>query len=405
MAERVDVAVVGGGIVGLATATEIARRRPELRLAVVEKEAAIGCHQTGHNSGVVHSGVFYAPGSRKAALTLRGRAALLAYCARERLPVGPIGKLVVAPTPAAVPALDRIAARARANGVVGVVRRSPQELAERLPCLRAAAALDVPSAAIVDFRAVARRLAEGLARRGGEIRLGVRVEGAARAPDGWRLSTSEGEIAAGLVVNCAGLGSDLLARSMGAAPGVRIVPFRGDFYELNGPTRLAVRTLVYPVPDPRFPFAGVHLTPTVDGRLLAGPNAALALAREGYARGAVEAAEVARLLTHPEPWRLLRRAPGAAAREWLRSWSPAEFLAAIRTLWPSAAPEELGARRSGVRAQAVRPDGTLEEDFVLVRAPGALHVVNAPSPAATASFAIAEEIVAAAGLAGRGPAG
>ncbi len=405
MAERVDVAVVGGGIVGLATATEIARRRPELRLAVVEKEAAIGCHQTGHNSGVVHSGVFYAPGSRKAALTLRGRAALLAYCARERLPVGPIGKLVVAPTPAAVPALDRIAARARANGVVGVVRRSPQELAERLPGLRAAAALDVPSAAIVDFRAVARRLAEGLARRGGEIRLGVRVEGAARAPDGWRLSTSEGEIAAGLVVNCAGLGSDLLARSMGAAPGVRIVPFRGDFYELNGPTRLAVRTLVYPVPDPRFPFAGVHLTPTVDGRLLAGPNAALALAREGYARGAVETAEVARLLTHPEPWRLLRRAPGAAAREWLRSWSPAEFLAAIRTLWPSAAPEELGARRSGVRAQAVRPDGTLEEDFVLVRAPGALHVVNAPSPAATASFAIAEEIVGAAGLAGRGPAG
>ncbi len=405
MAERVDVAVVGGGIVGLATATEIARRRPELRLAVVEKEAAIGCHQTGHNSGVVHSGVFYAPGSRKAALTLRGRAALLAYCARERLPVGPIGKLVVAPTPAAVPALDRIAARARANGVAGVVRRSPQELAERLPGLRAAAALDVPSAAIVDFRAVARRLAEGLARRGGEIRLGVRVEGAARAPDGWRLSTSEGEIAAGLVVNCAGLGSDLLARSMGAAPGVRIVPFRGDFYELNGPTRLAVRTLVYPVPDPRFPFAGVHLTPTVDGRLLAGPNAALALAREGYARGAVETAEVARLLTHPEPWRLLRRAPGAAAREWLRSWSPAEFLAAIRTLWPSAAPEELGARRSGVRAQAVRPDGTLEEDFVLVRAPGALHVVNAPSPAATASFAIAEEIVGAAGLAGRGPAG
>ncbi len=405
MAERVDVAVVGGGIVGLATATEIARRRPELRLAVVEKEAAIGCHQTGHNSGVVHSGVFYAPGSRKAALTLRGRAALLAYCARERLPVGPIGKLVVAPTPAAVPALDRIAARARANGVAGVVRRSPQELAERLPGLRAAAALEVPSAAIVDFRAVAQRLAEGLARRGGEIRLGVRVEGAARAPDGWRLSTSEGEIAAGLVVNCAGLGSDLLARSMGAAPGVRIVPFRGDFYELNGPTRLAVRTLVYPVPDPRFPFAGVHLTPTVDGRLLAGPNAALALAREGYARGAVETAEVARLLTHPEPWRLLRRAPGAAAREWLRSWSPAEFLAAIRTLWPSAAPEELGARRSGVRAQAVRPDGTLEEDFVLVRAPGALHVVNAPSPAATASFAIAEEIVAAAGLAGRGPAG
>ncbi|EQD45952.1 transcriptional regulator, partial [mine drainage metagenome] len=390
---RVDVAVVAGGVVGLATARELVRRRPELRIAVLEREASLGAHQTGHNSGVVHSGVFYAAGSLKARLTMRGRAALLDFCAAERLPSRPIGKLVVAPTAADLPRLDRVEARARANGVPGVARRSAAELGEILPGLRAVAALEVPSATVVDFRAVALGIAEGLRRGGTEVRPGVPVLGAERTADGWRLRTGTGDVPAGFVVNCAGLGSDLLARAMGADPRVRIVPFRGDFYELDGPSRRAVRTLVYPVPDPRFPFAGVHLTPTVDGRLVAGPNAALALARDGYRRGAFRPAEVARLVAYPGARRLLYRYPGVAAREWLRSWSPSAFLAAIRAIWPAATAGELGARRSGVRAQAVRPDGSLEEDFVLVRAPGALHVVNAPSPAATAAFAIAEEVV------------
>ncbi len=403
MAERVDVAVVGGGIVGLATARELTRRRPELRVVLLEKEPATGAHQTGHNSGVVHSGIFYGPGSKKATLTMRGRAALLDYCAAEQLPALPIGKFVLAPTADTVPRLDRIEAQARANGVPGVVRCTGTELRERLPGVAAVAALHVPSATIVDFRTIAGRIADRLRRGGTPVEVGAGVERARRTEDGWLLGTPAGDWTAGFVVNCAGLGSDLLARAMGADPRVQIVPFRGDFYELGGATLRAVRTLLYPVPDPRFPFAGVHLTPTVDGRLLAGPNAALALAREGYRRGAVEGAEVVRQLAFPGTRALLRRFPGVAAREWLRSWSPAEFLAAIRTIWPAATAEELGARRAGVRAQAVRPDGSLAEDFVLVRAPGALHVVNAPSPAATASFAIAEEVVRAAGLGGPGP--
>jgi len=194
------------------------------------------------------------------------------------------------------------------------------------------------------------------------------------------------------VVNCAGLRADLVARCLGIEPSISIVPFRGDFFEMEGTPRERVRTLVYPVPDPRVPFVGVHLTPTVGGLLLAGPNAALALAREGYRPGAFDANELARLAAFPGVWALLRQYPGMAAREWLRSWSPAEFLSAIRRLWPAAGPENLGARRSGVRAQAMRRDGSLVEDFVLTHGPSALHVLNAPSPAATASFAIGDRI-------------
>jgi (S)-2-hydroxyglutarate dehydrogenase len=404
MTERFDVTIVGGGIVGLATARALHRRRPELRVAVLEKEAELGHHQTGHNSGVVHSGVAYLPGSLKATLTREGRAELLAFCARERIRTAPVGKLIVATRADELPELERLRARGAANGVPGVSRLDRAGLDAAAPGVAGLAALRVPSAAIVDYHEVAERLGARLAEDGVDVRRRAEVTEVSPGSDGWELRAGSENLRAGFVINCGGLRSDLLARQMGVDPKVQIVPFRGDFYELEGRVRTGVRTLVYPVPDPRFPFAGVHLTPTVDGRLLAGPNAAVAFDREGYRPSAFDLREAVRLASFPGTWSLLRENPTVAAHEWLRSWSPAEFLEGIRSLWPDVSPADLGARRSGVRAQAVRPDGTLEEDFVLLRDRAALHVVNAPSPAATASFAIAERVVEAAGFSAPGPA-
>lgn len=392
MAEHYDLVVVGGGIVGLATARAIRARGPDRSIAVVEKERTVGAHQTGHNSGVVHSGVYYPPGSLKARLCLEGRTALLAYAAAERIPTRPIGKLIVAVRPREGPVLAELAARARANGVDSVRRLDTQELHDRLPDVAGFAALDVPSASIIDYPAVATHLAATLAHEGVDVLTGRGLASAVRTADGWRLATADGELRAGFVVNCAGLQADLVARAMGVDPPVRIVPFRGDYYHLSSRLRAQVPCLVYPVPDPEVPFLGVHLTPTVGGELLAGPNAALALAREGYRPGQWELDQLGRMISFRGMPGLARSYGPLAAREWLRSWSPSEFLAAIRTVWPSAVREDLGARTSGVRAQAVRPDGSLEDDFVFVRGERALHVLNAPSPAATASFAIAERI-------------
>lgn len=405
MAKRFDIVVVGGGIVGLATARALRRHSPDHSIALLEKEPQLGMHQTGHNSGVIHSGIYYAPSSLKARLTLEGRTELLAFCAAEKISTLPTGKLVVAADASELPGLDRLLAQATANGIPGVTRLDRDAMEARAPGVAGVAGLWVPSTAIVDYPGVARRLGERLVVAGVEVGRGVEVQAALAQPDGWRLETSAEAYEAKFVVNCAGLGSDLLARRMGTDPTVSIVPFRGDYYELEGAPRRQVHTLVYPVPDLRFPFLGVHLTPTVQGTVLAGPNSALALAREGYHRGAFDARELVRLAEFPGLWAMLRKYPGMAVHEWLRSWGREEFLFAIRRLWPSVGLADLGARYSGVRAQAIRPDGTLEDDFVLLSGPHALHVVNAPSPAATASFAIAEQVVRAAGFAGTGRPG
>ena len=400
MSDRFDLVVVGGGIVGLASARAIHRRDPRLSVAVLEKEPAVGLHQTGHNSGVVHSGVYYRPGSRKARLCHDGRAALLDFAAAEGVPSRTVGKLIVAARPAELGVLDELHRRARANEVDGVARLGAAELLGRLPGVAGLGALHVPSAAIIDFGAVARRLAERLAADGVAVLVGRALRTARPTAAGWRLDTGAGEVVAGYVVNCAGLRSDLVARLLGADPPVAIVPFRGDFYRLSDRLRDRIPTLVYPVPDPRLPFLGVHLTPTISGGLLAGPNATLAFAREGYRRGQWDPAEVARQIAFPGTLGLARRYGRFAAGEWFKSWSPAEYLAAIRSVWPSATAGDLGPRTSGVRAQAVRPDGRFEDDFVFVRSDRALHVLNAPSPAATAAFAIAEEVADAAGVGG-----
>lgn len=398
MTECYDLAVVGGGIVGLATARAIRARRPDWSLAVLEKERTVGTHQTGHTSGVVHSGVYYRPGSLKARLCREGRTALLAYAAKEGIPTFPIGKLIVAARPSELPTLEELAARARLNGVDSVRRLSADELHERLAGVAGLGALHVPSASIIDYPAVAARLARTLAEEGVTVRAGQGLTSVIGEADRWRLATGEGEYQARFVVNCAGLQADLVARSMGVRPPVSIVPFRGDSYRLSERLRSQVPCLVYPIPDPDVPFLGVHLTPTVGGELLAGPNAALALSREGYRPGQWDLRELGRMMAFRGTFGLARNYGPLAAREWLRSWSPSEFLDAIRTIWPSITREDLLSRTSGVRAQAVRPDGTLEDDFVFVRAQRALHVLNAPSPAATASFAIAERIADEAGV-------
>ncbi len=393
MTETVDLVVIGAGIVGLTAARALRARSPDGSVAVLEKEDEVGFHQTGHNSGVVHSGVYYRPGSLKARLCLEGRAALLAFAQERSIPVRPIGKLIVAVRPEELRTLDGLLDRARANGVTSVRRLDRDKLADRLPGVGGVGALDVPSAAIISFAELARRLAHELRTAGAAVTTGWELERAERTTGGWTLVGRDGRtLRARQVVNCAGLGSDLVARAMGVEPPVQIVGFRGDFYELGPRLRARVPCLVYPVPDPKVPFLGVHLTPTVDGRLLAGPNATLALAREGYRPAAWEARELARLALFRGLPGLARRYGRLSAREWLRSWSPPAYLDAIRDLWPDAARADLGRRSSGVRAQAVRPDGQLEDDFVLVRGPGALHVLNAPSPAATAAFAIAERI-------------
>jgi (S)-2-hydroxyglutarate dehydrogenase len=398
MADRYDVAVIGAGIVGLATARAVCERRPEGSLVVLEKERDVATHQTGHNSGVVHSGAYYRPGTLKAQLVREGRAALIDFAARERITCRRIGKVIVASRPQELPGLTVIEERARANGVEGVRRLSVSELEARLPGVVGVAALDVPSAAIIDYREVAQRLVERLSEVGGSLRLSSEVRSAHLHDGHWVLDTPSGEVVARHVINCGGLGSDLVAASMGVPPPVAIVPFRGDYYHLSARLRPRIPCLVYPVPDPKVPFLGVHLTPTVGGELLAGPNAALALAREGYRAGEWTLAQLARMAMFPGTPGLARRYGGYAAREWLRSLSPGEFLVSIRRLWPDVEPSDLARRSAGVRAQAVRPDGSLEDDFVLERGPQSLHVLNAPSPAATAAFAIGEKVADEAGL-------
>lgn len=387
-----DVAIIGGGIVGLATAYALSRLYPERRLLVIEKEPALARHQSGHNSGVLHSGLYYEPGSLKAKLAVAGAAAMRRFCQEEGLPCILRGKVVVATAPEELPRLDELERRARANGVPDIERIGPDGIREREPEVRALSALWVPGSGCVDFRAVALRYAERIEEKGHRVALGCRFLGARRRRRGWLVLTDRGDFEAGFLIGCAGLHADRVALRSGARPGLKIVPFRGEYVRIRPERAGLVRGLIYPVPDPAFPFLGVHLTRRVDGRVDAGPNAVAALAREGYRKTSFHGRDAAEALSYQGVWRLAARTWRTALREQWRSWSRRALLASIRRLIPAMELEDLEEGGAGVRAQALAADGSLIRDFRIIALRGAVHVLNAPSPAATASLLIGEHI-------------
>ncbi|MFJ5212255.1 L-2-hydroxyglutarate oxidase [Streptomyces nigra] len=383
-----DVLVVGGGIVGLATAYAVTRAAPGTRVTVLEKEPGPARHQTGRNSGVIHSGVYYRPGSLKARYAVGGAAEMVKFCAEYGVAHAVTGKLIVATGREELPRLHALAQRGRENGIA-VRELGGAQIAEHEPEVRGLAALHVPTTGVCDFTGVARRLAEA---SGAEIRYGAHVERVDRRPSlGVAVRTTRGDIVRGRVlVNCAGLHCDELARLTGDDPEARIVPFRGEYYTLRRPE--LVRGLVYPVPDPAFPFLGVHLTRGIDDGVHIGPNAVPALAREGYGWGVVGPRELGTTLAWPGAWRMARRHWRYGAGELRRSLSKAAFTDAVRRLLPAVEPEDLEPAAAGVRAQAVLRDGSLVDDFLIREGPRAVHVLNAPSPAATASLPIGREV-------------
>jgi L-2-hydroxyglutarate oxidase len=392
LTERVDLLVIGGGIIGLAVADAAVRRSPWLAVAVLEKESQPARHQTGRNSGVIHAGLYYRPGSAKATMVSAGRRRLMEFCDSHGIPYDVCGKVVVATDRSEVGRLAALAERADANGVA-VTRLGPAGLHDIEPHAQGVEALHIPSTGIVNFEHVCRALVADVAAAGASVRFGARVERCRVDAHGVRVETTTGDIEARWAVNCGGLHADRIARQVGAeSQGVRIVPFRGEYFELVAERRHLVRHLVYPVPDPRFPFLGVHFTRSTDGGVHAGPNAVLALAREGYDWRQVESTELVELATFPGVRRLARRHWRTGLGEVHRSLSRRAFTRALQRLIPDVRDDDLVRAPAGVRAQAVASDGSLLDDFAFAESERFLHVLNAPSPAATAALNIGDTI-------------
>jgi L-2-hydroxyglutarate oxidase len=393
--DAVDVAVVGGGIVGMATAMALTEARPGLGVSVLEKEPALARHQTGRNSGVVHSGIYYRPGSAKALLCRAGVGRLLEFCSQESITVAPFGKVIVATEPEELPGLEELLRRGLANGVPGVRRIGPGELHDLEPAAVGIAALHSPSTSGVDYVEVTEAMARRVLAGGGSIGLGAEVAAIHPIPGGAQVESSAGDVRTRVVVNCAGLHSDRIAAMDGVRPGLRIVPFRGEFFTLRPEREGLVRGLIYPVPDPAFPFLGVHLTRGVHGGVHAGPNAVLALAREGYTWSDVDARDLWDALAYRGTLGLGRRFWRTGAAEVIRSLSRTRFARSLARLVPGVGPADLRPAPAGVRAQAVGRDGRLLDDFFIARSDRAVHVLNVPSPAATASLAIGAHVATA----------
>lgn len=392
MTQGCDLAIIGGGIIGMATAHEALRRRPGLRVLVLEKEDRLAAHQTGHNSGVIHSGIYYKPGSLKARTCVAGARAMVEFCRAHNLGYRICGKVVVATSEGEVPLLQELHRRGTANGVEGLAMIEPARLRQLEPHAAGVCALHVPATGITDYAAVTRRLAELVITAGGDVKTGARVTGLAVAGGEVVISSTAGEFSAGRLVNCAGLYADRIARLAGDDPGVRIVPFRGEYYVLAPERRRLVHGLVYPVPDPKFPFLGVHFTLRLDGSVEAGPNAVLAFRREGYRAWQVRPGELWETLACAGFRRMARRYWRSGLAEWRRSLSKAAFTRSLQRLLPEVVESDLRPGGSGVRAQAIAPDGALLDDFHIVRRGPMVHVLNVPSPAATASLTIARHI-------------
>ena len=388
MTDRYDVVVIGGGILGLATTLRLLEARPGLQIAIVEKETELATHQTGHNSGVLHAGLYYAPGSLKARLCREGKAAIEAFAESRGIPFERCGKLVVALDESELDRLSALRDRATANGVPGLEEVGPERIRELEPNAAGIRGLWSPSTGIIDFRRVALAIAEDLRASGVRILTGRKVDALAERGREVVVATTAGELTADLVVACAGLHADRIAALGGDASGPTIVPFRGDYYTLVPEARGLVRGLLYPVPDPRFPFLGVHFTKRIDGAVWAGPNAVLAFAREGYRRRDLRPRDLAASLTDPGFLRLARRHLRTGLAEMWRDWWKPAFVAELQRYVPAIRADQLVFGPSGVRAQALARDGSLVDDFALGGSGRILHVRNAPSPAATSSLAI-----------------
>ncbi len=390
--DRVDVVVVGGGILGLAVARDLLGRRPGLRLAILEREAELASHQTGRNSGVLHAGLYYAPGSLKARFCTEGKAALERYAEERGIAIDRCGKLVVALDDGELPALERLRERAEANGVPGLEVVDAERIAELEPAVRAVRGLWSPGTGIIDYRQVALAYARDVREAGGTIHLEQQVTSIRAVGDTLVVATPGGEVQTRAVIACAGLWADEVAAMTPGSGSERIVPFRGDYYTLTPDARSLVKGLIYPVPDPRFPFLGVHFTRRIDGEVWAGPNAVLAFARTGYRRRDVDVRDLADILTNRGFLRLAARFWRTGAAEMWRDWSKAAFLAELQRFIPELRSDQIDFGPSGIRAQAVDLDGTLVDDFRFRGNDRVLHVVNAPSPGATSSLAIAEHV-------------
>jgi L-2-hydroxyglutarate oxidase len=390
---RCDVTVVGGGIVGLAVALEITRRFPRLRLFVLEKEDRVGQHQSGHNSGVIHSGIYYKPGSLKAKLCVAGARAMVEFCREQGLPHQVCGKVIVATREKERSGLEELRRRGEANGLVGLRSIGPDELREIEPHASGLRALVVPSTGITDYSIVCGKYAELIAARGVTILTSHAVIGLQRLSNEIVIETNRGTFFAKSLINCAGLFSDRVSRMAGDDPTVIIVPFRGEYYNLIPERASLVRTLIYPVPDPRFPFLGVHFTRRVGGSVDAGPNAVLAFRREGYHRMDFNLRDVSSSLTFPGFWRMAARNWRSGLDEFHRSFSKSTFVHSLQRLVPEVTAADLVPGGSGVRAQALTRAGALVDDFSFVPSRRMLHVLNVPSPAATASLVIGRAIV------------
>lgn len=389
-----DIAIIGGGIVGLASALALTEQAPGLRLALLEKEAHLATHQSRRNSGVIHAGIYYTPGSERARLCVEGMKLMYAFCETHGIRYNRCGKVIVATSPAELPRLERLYERGVANGVEGLVRIGPERLRELEPYANGLQAIHSPATAVVDFGQVAMAIANILQDRGAAILTQGGLKGVARADDGFALDTARGPVRARALINCAGLYADRVARLMGVQTGVRIIPFRGEYYHLRPEAGHLVRELIYPVPDPAFPFLGVHFTRTIHGVVEAGPNAVLALAREGYSYRHIRLDETAGMLTYPGFWCMAARYWRMGLYELYRSLSKSAFVRALQRLVPDISAADIVPGQTGVRAQAVEKGGALVDDFRIIQTPKAIHVLNAPSPAATASLAIGRHIAA-----------
>ncbi len=389
--QKFDIGIIGGGIVGLATAMALRSQFPGQSLAVLEKESELADHQTGHNSGVIHAGIYYKPGSYKAKLCVEGARLMMQFCEANAVPYERCGKLIVATTESELPSLQTLFERGIANGIRGLELVGPERIREIEPHAKAVRALYSPNTAITDYRKVANAMAARIEESGGSILRSAKVHGIHRADGKFVVHTNRVDVVCRTLVNCAGLYSDTIARMMDLQPDVRLIPFRGEYYSLSPECRL-VRALIYPVPNPEFPFLGVHFTKRIAGDYEAGPNAVLAFAREGYKFQNVCWKDLLGMLSFKGFWAMARRYWRTEVYELYRSLSRRAFLRALQQLVPALEDKDMYPGGSGVRAQIVTSDGSLVDDFLIVEAPNAVNVLNAPSPAATASIAIGKHI-------------